>query len=500
MWLNETDRINRRVSVRLLIVVAAFLVVGIAPLQAAARPSVQNTDGTAVLCSLEDSFALIADRARPGVVSITAVHTGVSGMRASAASFVPPREHGGSGELRLAQSPNPLPYAEQTVTATGSGVIVRRDGANYYILTNQHVIGNATRVKVHLHDGTELKARVVGIDPVTDLAVVTVTSPKLSDKNVVALGDSNDVKVGAWAIALGSPLGFDETMTVGVVSALQRQLEDEEVFYTDLIQTDAAINRGNSGGPLLDVEGNVIGINTAIASPTGGFVGLGFAIPINVAKSVVDTLIRDGRVIRGWLGIGIQDLTPPLQEYYGSDKGVLVVSVDPGGPAARSGLQEEDIILSIDGAPVEDIFRVQLTIAAAIPGNSMEMSIVRGHSTRPVSVVVALSPRTPPAPSPPGPETGRQNLGLRVRTLSGDQAAQVGLMGAKGVVVVDLEAGSIAEDAGLDVGDVITRMNGQPVNNDKDFAAMIERVRSAEVMTLRVIRDGSPRIVGIKRE
>jgi len=498
MWRNETDRTHRLVSVRVLFIVAALLIAGIAPQQAAVKPSAQNTDGTAVLCSLEDSFAVIADRARPGVVSITAVHTGVSGMRASAASFAPPRD-GGPGELRLVQSPNPLPGGDQTVTATGSGVIVRRDGVTFYILTNQHVIGNATRVKVHLHDETELKARVVGIDPVTDLAVVSVTSPRLSDKNVVALGDSNDVKVGAWAIALGSPLGFDETMTVGVVSALQRQLEDHEVFYTDLIQTDAAINPGNSGGPLLDVEGNVIGINTAIASTTGGFVGLGFAIPINVAKSVVDTLIKEGRVIRGWLGIGIQDLTPPLKEYYGSDKGVLVVSVDPAGPAARSGLQEEDIILSLDGAPVENIFHMQLTIASAKPGNSMDLSIVRDHSTRAASVMVALSPRTPPAPSPI-PETRRQNLGLRVRTLSGDQAAQVGLQGAKGVIVVDLEAGSLAEDAGLDVGDVITRLNSQPVGSDKDFAAMIDRVGSGEVMTLRVVRDGSARIVGIKRE
>jgi serine protease Do len=347
-------------------------------------------------------------------------------------------------------------------------------------------------------DKTELKGRLVGIDPVTDLAVVAIRSPKLSDDNVLPLGDSNEVEVGAWAIALGSPLGFEETMTVGIVSALKRQLEDEETFYTDLIQTDAAINPGNSGGPLLDVEGRVMGINTAIASPTGGFVGLGFAIPIDVAETVLDTLIRDGRVIRGWLGVGIQDLSPSLQEFYGSDRGVLVASVDPAGPA-RKVLQEEDVVLSIDGTPADDIFRVQSIIAAAQPGDPMRLTVLRAHRTLDVSVLTAISPRTPPAPSST-PEPQRQNLGLRVRTLGGDLASRVGLQGVKGVIIVDIESGGIAEEAGLDIGDVITRMNGKPVESDKEFATMVEGIGANGVMALKVMRDGSPRIIGLKRE
>jgi serine protease Do len=473
-------------------------VAGIAAQTTAERPSAVTTANTAVLCSLQDSFAVIADKAKLGVVTIIAVHTATPSSISSTEWTNPVLARSGLSEqtrdITTVQSQNPL-----TDTATGSGVIVRRSGDNYFILTNQHLIGDATRVKVHLQDDTELRGSVVGIDPVTDLAVVRISSPHLGDEDVVALGDSNDVKVGAWAIALGSPLGFEETMTLGIVSALQRQLEDEETYYTDLIQTDAAINPGNSGGPLIDVEGRVIGINTAIASPTGASVGLGFAIPINVAKAVLDSLIANGRVVRGWLGVGIQDLSPPLQEYYGSKNGVLVASVDRSGPAQHSGLQEEDVILSIDGAPVADIFRMQSMVASAKPGSTMRLKLLRDHRQLDVPAVVAESPNTPPPPSDI-PDPPRQNIGLRVKPLSSDLAERVGLTGAKGVVVMDVEAGGVAEDAGLEVGDVITRMNGQSVGSDKEFAAMVQRVKQGGIIALRVVRDGSSRIIGIKRE
>ncbi len=497
MWERYRNTVGGRWSTRFLFFALIAIIAGIATQPGLLKTADDVPDNIAVLCSLEDSFAVIAESARPGVVSITAVHKSTSDSRTSAAwSLSGTRDNG----ILRAQSPDSLPDYAQTVTATGSGAIVRHEGDKYYILTNQHVVGNATNVKVRLIDGTELRARVTGIDPVTDIAVVEVSSPKLSDKNMIPLGNSDEVRVGAWAIALGSPLGFDETMTVGVVSALQRQLEDEETFYTDLIQTDAAINRGNSGGPLLDVEGRVIGINTAIASPTGGFVGIGFAIPINLAKSVMDMLIAEGRVIRGWLGIGIQDLSEPLKEYYGSDEGALVASVDKNSPAQRAGLQEEDIILSINGTPIKDIFHMQSMIASARPGSQMKLTIVRSHQTREVSVVVAQSPRTPPPMPPDKGAVRRENLGLRVRTLSDDLAKRVGLEGMRGVIVADITSGGIAEEAGLDVGDVITRMNGQPVLSDKEFAAMVDRVKPGGVIVVKVIRDGSASIIGMKRE
>lgn len=501
MWQSQRSAARRQLPARYFILVVLVVLAGVAAQSPDVDTAAITPDSIAVLCSLEDSFAVIADKARPGVVSITAVHTSPTNSRTSA--HRPDFGEGAQSEqpqITPVQSPDSLPEFSVKVTATGSGVIVKRDGGTFYVLTNQHVIGNAVRVKVHLFDETELKGRVVGIDPVTDLAVVSLSSSKLSDKNVVAMGDSGDVRVGAWAIALGSPLGFQETMTVGVISALKRQLEDEETFYTDLIQTDAAINPGNSGGPLLDVEGRVIGINTAIASPTGGSVGLGFAIPINVAKSILDTLIRDGRVIRGWLGVGIQDLTPPLEEYYGTNAGVLVASVNPTGPGRKAGLQEEDIVISIDGLPVKDIFQMQSVIAGTKPGTMMKLSVLRGNRQLDVSAVTGQSPTTP-APLPPESEVApRKTLGIKVKTLTEELARRVGLKSTDGVIVVDVATGGIAEEAGLEVGDVITRMNGQQVGSDKEFAALVERIPAGGVMAWRVMSDGSAKILGLKKE
>lgn len=493
MWHSETDHIDRRLWAYLLVFVVALLVTGIAAQTTAVKPSTPAQPNTAMLCSLQDSFAVIADRAKQGVVTIIAVHA-ASGSGSSAEYDAPPQslsdDGGTSGDAASSQSPN------LTVTATGSGVIARRKGDDYFILTNQHVVGNATRVKVHLQNDIELTGSVVGVDPITDLAVVRIRSPKLSDDQVVTLGDSNDVKVGAWAIALGSPLGFEDTMTLGIVSALQRQLQDEEVYYTDLIQTDAAINPGNSGGPLIDVEGRVIGINTAIASPTGVSVGLGFAIPINVAEAVLDSLIADGRVVRGWIGVGVQDLSPTLQEYYGSKSGVLVVSVDDAGPARRSGVQEEDVVLSVNGTPVTDVFDMQSATASARPGSKMRLSIMRDRGQVDATATVAESPNTPPRP-PDMPDVPTHSLGLRVKTLSSDAADKVGLTGAKGVVVLSVDVGGAAEDAGLEAGDIITRMNGRSVGSDREFADLIDKVKPSGLIVLRVVRDSGPRIIGM---
>jgi len=391
--------------------------------------------------------------------------------------------------------------AIRPTTATGSGIIARKNGSDFYVLTNYHVVDGAFRVKVRLADNTEIRGTVVGIDPVTDLAVVKISSPKLSDRNVLPLGNSDAVKVGAWALAMGSPFGFEQTLTVGVVSALQRELEEDETLYLDLIQTDAAINKGNSGGPLLDVEGRVIGVNTAIASPTGGFVGLGFAIPINTAKTVLDTLVKEGRVIRGWLGVGIQDLTPVLQEFYGVDQGVLVASVNQAGPARRAGLQEEDIITKMDDTPLSDVFDLQRLAAASPPGSRVQLDIVRSRQPRRVPVVIGQSPTTPERPSP-ADSTGaaRESIGLTVRTLTGELARRVGLEGTKGVIVADVRSGGVAEEAGLEVGDVIVRLNHRRVETDRGFAKMMKEIRPDGIVVLKVLRDRSPRMIGFRWE
>ena len=465
-----------------------------------------SPDQKAVLCSLEDSFSAIARRVEPGVVSIIAVQQ--VGTRGNPGKHL---EFEGLEEFfrwffrdALAEPPGGVswrdPYLVQfdrpPITAAGSGTIVRREGNEFYVLTNYHLVEGVYRVKVRLADDTDLTGIVVGTDPVTDLAVVRISSPQLSDRNIVPLGDSDTVKVGSWALAVGSPFGFEHTLTVGVVSALQRELEEEETMYTDLIQTDAAINRGNSGGPLLDVEGRVIGINAAIASPTGGFVGLGFAIPVNTAKGVLDELIREGRVVRGWLGVGIQDLTPVLQEYYGVAKGVLVASVDKQGPAAGAGMKDEDIIVSVSRTPISEVRQLQRLIAASQPGAALPVTVVRGGQEQVLRVVIRVSPSTPKGrPSPP---PVREDAGIRVRTLTGELAQKMGLKGITGVVIVDVMPGSPAADGGLEDGDVVVTFNGRPVANEGEFVNMLGKVPTGGLVVLKVLRNGLARMIGFR--
>lgn len=461
----------------------------------------------AVLCSLEDSFSSIAQRVEPGVVSITSVQrvtaTTIPGKNDTPSLNEFLRKLFKSGERQQIRGVDPpLTRAADSegpsVTAEGSGIIVRRQADKFYVLTNYHVVEDAYRVAVRLADETDLKGTVIGIDPVTDLAVVQISSPVLTDRNVVPLGDSNSVKVGAWALALGSPFGFEHTLTLGVISAVQRQLEDDENNYPDLIQTDAAINKGNSGGPLLDVEGRVIGINSAIASPTGGSIGLGFAIPINTAKPVLDQLIADGRVVRGWLGAGIQDLTPELQEYYGVKQGVLVASVDAKGPSGKANLRSEDIIVSMNGVPVTGVKQVQRAVSAAAPGTTLNLVVMRDGTRQTAQVQIGVSPTTPKGrPTPPQPPSG---AGIRVRTLSSDLADRLGMEGVKGVLVIDVAPGSPAENAGLSEGDVVVAFGHRLVASDREFNDLLGGAQSGDIVVLKVIRKDTPRFIGFRME
>jgi serine protease Do len=461
----------------------------------------------AVLCSLEDSFSAIAQRVEPGVVSITSVQHVTT-------QTIPGKNEPQSlneflKKLFKGGYDNPFPGAtpewrktnianSESVTAEGSGTIVRRQGDKFYVLTNYHVVEDAYRVAVRLADETDLKGIVVGIDPVTDLAVIQISSPALTDRNIVPLGDSNTVKVGAWSLALGSPFGFEHTLTVGVVSAVQRELEDEENNYPELIQTDAAINKGNSGGPLLDVEGRVIGINSAIASPTGGSIGLGFAIPINVAKSILDQLIQQGRVVRGWLGAGIQELTPVLQEYYGVNKGVLIASLDAKGPGSKAGLKSEDIIVAMNGAPVSEVKQLQRVIASLDPGANVMIDVVRDGAKQTIQAQIGLSPSTPKGrPAAPQPSSG---AGIKVRTMSGDMADRLGMDGVKGVLVVDVAPGSPAENAGLEEGDVVVAFGHRMMSSDNEFNDMLGGVKPGSIIVLKVLRKGVPRLIGFRME
>ncbi|MHB1001163.1 MAG: trypsin-like peptidase domain-containing protein [Armatimonadota bacterium] len=487
---------NRKSLFFVILVIVIFIgLIGkhaVQSVQSQTNGSLITDEQKTVLYSLENAFSSIAARSEPGVVSITALqrmNEDLSSMGES--SF-------DEYDLPADKIDPDFGFDEPTVTASGSGAIVQRQGDKFYILTNYHVIENAYKVNVRLFDETLLKGIVVGLDPVTDLAVVQISSPRLSDKNILVIGDSNTVKVGSWALALGTPYGFDHSLTVGVVSALHRELEDDNDVYPDLIQTDAAINKGNSGGPLLDIDGRIIGVNSAIASPTGGFIGLGFAIPINNAKTVLSKLIKDGRVIRGWLGIGIQELTPVLQAFYKVDSGVIVSSVDIDGPAGQSGITDEDIITRVDDTDIQDVRQLQRLIGDALPNRKVTVDIVRKGKKQSVGVQIGLLPSTPAGrPVPPAPPAG---ISIKVVTLTSDLANRIGINEGRGVMVLDMSAGCTAEEAGLEKGDIIVALNRTPLQSEKQFNKIIGNTQQGGIVVLKILRDETPRIIGFYKD
>src|SRR5207249_4197165 len=296
--------------------------------------------------------------------------------------------------FRQAPRSGPQPGAR----ARGSGVIVRERGNDVYVLTNQHVVDGATRLTVSLNQGGKYPAQLVGADSKSDLAVVRFNPGRsLGDQYVAQMGDSDRVRVGQWAIAVGSPLGYESTLTTGVISAKGRELDGVEGSkdYRGLIQTDASINPGNSGGPLVNIDGQVVGINVAIASPTGSSIGIGFAIPVNRAKSVMEQLITSGKVRRGYLGIATssanRELSDELKSYYGVKGGALVENVTPDSPAGHAGLKSEDVIVAVDERPINNFGDLEEAVQATPPGKRVKVDVIRAH--RPETVWLTLAER-----------------------------------------------------------------------------------------------------------
>jgi serine protease Do len=362
----------------------------------------------------------------------------------------------------------PAPESKQIVRGLGSGFIVESNG---YIITNNHVVENTDKVIVKLTNGTEYTAKVIGADAPTDLAVVKIEAEGLP---TLEMGDSDALKVGQWVIAIGNPFGLTSTVTVGVVSAKGRAgvgIED----YEDFIQTDAAINVGNSGGPLLDAHGKVIGINTAIVSGSGGSVGVGFAIPSNMAKVAYKQLKEKGSVTRGYIGIVIQQLTPDLAKYFNisEEKGILVSEVMKGSPGEKAGLKRGDVITKLKDRPVGDIATFRNNVAMTAPGTKVELTIIREGKEEKVEVTIEkLTPKggqkvelTKPA----------RNIGLNVQNLTEDLAAQLGYKGEKGVVIAFVAPGSPADDAGLKAGMLIEQVGQKPVTDVDEFQAEIQK-------------------------
>jgi serine protease Do len=387
------------------------------------------------------------------------------------------------GEDGLEGLEEELPDFDQE--SLGSGFIISADG---YILSNYHVVDGADEVQVRLSDRREFIAKVVGLDRQSDIALLKIEADELP---IVKIGKSADLKVGEWVLAIGSPFGFDHSATAGIVSAKGRSLPSEN--YVPFIQTDVAINPGNSGGPLFNLDGEVVGVNSQIYSRTGGFMGLSFAIPIDVAMHVADQLRSRGRVSRGWLGVLIQDVTRELAESFGMDqpRGALVAKVLPGGPAEAAGIATGDIILEFNGRPVQGSSELPPMVGATKVDENASLLILRKGQRITLAVKIGELPgedELAAAPSVRKP-VGEQFLGLTVEDLSDAQKKELGIKG--GVLVRNVEAGPALE-AGIRRGDIVQMLNNTPVNGVADFRNLVKDLPAGRTVAVLVHRHSGP--------
>ncbi|MCL2641545.1 MAG: Do family serine endopeptidase [Phycisphaerales bacterium] len=409
-----------------------------------------------------------------------------------------------------------MPQRQRPTAGTGSGVIVSVEG---YILTNNHVVDSATDITVTLNDGRDFKAKVVGTDPKTDLAVVKITADNLT---YAKFGDSDAAEVGDWVLAFGSPFGLEQSMTQGIISAKDRSIgiigsrnpAMRGFAYENFLQTDAAINPGNSGGPLVNLRGEVVGINTAIASGSGAYSGVGFAIPSNDARFIMDSLIKTGTVVRGFLNVEISDINRPVpqnqalidairkQGFIGN--GALVAGVNPEGPAGKGGVQSGDVITALNGKPVESVADLRNQIARTAPGTKIDLTIFRDGKTTTLSFPLGTQPalneiaegtaRTPTT-------TEANELGITVKPMDAETAKRYRLTTEQGVIVTGLSRDSLAASVGIRAGDVITRIGQTEINSVKDLTDAIsaEKLKDGIRLTIRTA-DGMERMTFLQKK
>jgi serine protease Do len=443
-------------------------------------------------------FADIAQAVTPAVVNIVASRPqGRDAGEQPEEFFNFPFPFGPQGprDFRGPRMPRGEPdMPEHRGSGQGSGVIVTPDG---YILTNNHVVEDARELTVTLPDKREFKGKVVGTDPKTDLAVVKIDS---RDLPYVPWGDSGKLRVGDYVLAVGNPFGLNSTVTLGIVSALGRGRMGI-TQYEDFIQTDAAINPGNSGGALVDTKGELVGINTAIFSRTGGYQGVGFAVPTSMGKPVYESLVKTGKVTRGWLGVSIQDVTQDLAKSFKlkDSKGALVSEVKEDSPADQGGLKPGDVIVSYQGSPVADGVSLQRLVTRTPIGAKAAVAVVRDGREKELTVTIGELPDATRIAKADG-GTGEPALaGVVVQDLDRETARELGLAGKiRGVVVTAVDPDSAAEQAGLQRGDVIREINRQPVRSVKDFEKLASDVKKGERVLMLINRRGATLFLSVK--
>ncbi len=415
------------------------------------------------------SYAPVVERVMPAVVTIRVEKR---------ASFTPtdqqiPEEFRRFfGDRLPRQAPRGQRMPRGTERGLGSGVIVSQDG---YILTNNHVVDGSDKVRVELPDNRTFTAKVVGSDPATDLAVVKIEA---KDLPTLVIGDSDAVKIGDVVLAVGNPLGIGETVTSGIISAKGRQTPTGDDSYQDFLQTDAAINHGNSGGALVNAAGQLVGINSQILSPSDGNIGLGFAIPSNMAKHVMDQLVANGTVRRAKLGVTVQRITADMAASLGlaSAQGALVSNVEEGSAAARAGLKQGDVITQYNGKAVADNNQLRNAVAATTPGTNVQVQVLRNGRTESLQATVGELAARKEAANAPDDMRGEGKYGMSIQPLTPDLAESAGVpITTQGVIVADLDPSGIAAESGLQEGDVIAKVDGKAVRSAADLKASLDR-------------------------
>ena len=478
---------NKRASCVLIAAALVFSLIGleIAPRFGASR--ILSTDfasayaGAAGEARALPDFVTLANKLKPVVVNISATQKVERGTG--------PERGDPFGELQRRFFGGP-PRGQPRQQSLGSGFIIDPDGS---ILTNNHVVDNAKKIVVRLADQREFDARVVGRDPKTDIAVIKIEAK--GELPAAPLGDSSRLEVGEWVVAIGNPFGLDNTVTAGIVSAKGRHIGAGP--YDDFIQTDASINPGNSGGPLINLRGEVIAINTAIFSQSGGNIGIGFATPINLAKEILPQLKSKGKVTRGWLGVSIQEVTPDLATSLGLEqhRGGLVSDVTKNGPAERAGIKAGDVIVQFGDMEIKQANELPALVARLRPETTARVRLLRDKKELTLSVTVGELKEAEVVAT--AKEKGE--LGLAVQKVTPDMAESLGLDRAQGVVITGVEPGSLADEAGLQAGDVILEINRKAVRDLADYRKAVAETKKGARLLFLVKREGASLFVTLKR-
>ena len=421
------------------------------------------------------SFADLAKEARPGVVNIQTVKTIKGGGRVFQHFFGSP--YGNSPGLEdffgpfLRQQPQ-----NRTERSLGSGFIIDKEG---YIVTNNHVIKDADEIKVILHDKSEYDGKIIGVDPITDLALIKIEAKNL---HPLTFGSSGKAEVGSWVVAIGSPFGLEQTVTTGIVSAKGRIIGSGP--YDDFIQTDASINPGNSGGPLLNLDGKVIGINTAIVKSGQG---IGFAIPSDMAMNIIDQLKDGNKVTRGWLGVSIQNVTKEMADYYGIEEGqgVYVVKAYDDNPAHKAGIRQGDVILSIDGRAINSSHDLTITIGNLKAGQTIDVTVLRGKKQKDLKVTLGERPDEKGLQSQFSDQSTYDDFGFMFRQLDDSLAVKLGFpRGTEGLVVADVDSGSLAARTGVRQGDLLVEVNHTRIKSIVDYNKALKKIGKGDKANL----------------